>query len=505
MSGDTEETTTAVNSVDSALIWTDNPELEYFRSMMTNRIDNKLSLGLDMEDSLIGDSTVREMLEIDDDESNSRNNGSPLRRFGVRDTSGLSDAESNTVDNIYIGDESIFDMKGSLSKDSDEELDPPITRTHVGRNLYQHQSQEQEFSIPNQHPYHESETRENAPPHRQIQCISPPKSNIPHNDRLDGNGERKESVKIPGFIFVTDGHPSIIRTKPDLQSSKTSEYKEKYLYKRVKAAFIPKILIICLTFVVIIASTVVGVLVYQIQTESSVFPSSSSPRQNDGLPFSSPNEPPASEPSNLRTKYRPEVVDEAPTSYPATSKLQTSGPEPSFIPNTKLPTTTVTTRPTFMTVNSPMPTAMTKNSFIIPPTVVTDSPSISTTSSTSDTSTTVATSSSCVSTVTTDKTCYKNGDSIQILFNNCKPASSDWIGIYPARQGVSNLRQPRSWLWTCGDQLCNDPVVSGEATLFDALGFGSFRAFLIRDDGNTGAGYPAYATGNRFIISSSCN
>ena len=437
-----------------------------------------------------------------------------MRRFGVRDTSGLIDAESNTVDNIYIGDESIFDMKRTLSKDSDdgtiespedEELVPPITRTHVGRNLYQHQSQEQEFSIPNQHPYHGSETRENAPPHRQIQCISPPKSNIPHDDCLDGNGERKESVKIPGFIFVTDSHPSIIRTKPNLQSSKTSEYKEKHLYERVKTAYIPKILIICLTFVVIIASTVVGVLVYQIQTESSVFPSSTSPRQNDGLPFSSPNDSPTSEPSNLRTKYRPEVIDEVPTSYPVTGKFQTSSPEPGFILDTKLPTTTVTTRPTFMTVNSPMPTAMTKNSFKIPPTVVTDSPSISTTSSTSDTSTTVATSSSCVSTVGTDKSCYKNGDSIQILFNNCKPASSDWIGIYPARQGVSNLRQPRSWLWTCGDQLCNDPVASGEATLFDALGFGSFRAFLIRDDGNTGAGYPAYATGNRFTISSNCN
>jgi len=156
MSGDEKEMTTDAKSIDSALIWADNPELEYFRSMMANRLENKLASGLEMEDSLIGDSTVREMMEVGDNyDTDSRNSGSILRRLGVRDTSGLSDAESNTVDNIYIEDESILAMENAISRViddgtiesmEDKDLVPPITGTYLGRNLYQSDCPDLEFN-----------------------------------------------------------------------------------------------------------------------------------------------------------------------------------------------------------------------------------------------------------------------------------------------------------------------------------------------------------------------
>jgi len=46
-----------MSDVESAMVWTDNPELEYFRSMMTKRNN--------AGDSLIGDSTLGDMLEYE--------------------------------------------------------------------------------------------------------------------------------------------------------------------------------------------------------------------------------------------------------------------------------------------------------------------------------------------------------------------------------------------------------------------------------------------------------
>jgi len=112
---------------------------------------------------------------------------------------------------------------------------------------------------------------------------------------------------------------------------------------------------------------------------------------------------------------------------------------------------------------------------------------------------------SCVSTIATKETCYENGDDIEIGFNNCDPTSVDWIGIFPARDDVSNLRQPLAWLWVCGNQFCNNPVVSGEATLYKVSGFGDFRVLLLRDDENNDTGFSAYGIGNSFSISSTCN
>jgi len=517
MSGETEEMTTDGKSVDSALIWTDNPELEYFRSMMTNGIDDNLASG----DSLIGDSTVREMLEI--------GGSSPLRRMGVRDTSGLSDAESNTVDNIYIEDGSTFAKKkafnmvfddATIESEEDGDLIPPI--------MNKQEIQNQILNTPD-------ESGDKPPPRSQPQCIfSPAQLNIPHDIcHGDPNSEVNESSKIPGIIFVTDGHSSIVHTNPQVQSDQPSKKHD----KKQKVSRIPRSLMICLTLTIIVASTVVAVLFYRMKMGLPELTSSSSQKPSGGSPLSSPDSPPTSQPSSLRANKRPQQPLRSPsspptsqpsslrandrpqavtpTSYPSTAQLNPhsipSTPpsmHPSIFPNggKKL---FPTTEPTFVTLDSPSPTAKPINSSEAPTKTSKDFPTVmpsplSTATSTIVDSSFVDSSSSCMATISTDKICYDNGENIQISFNNCQPESSDWVGIYPARQSVSNLNQPLTWVWTCGDRFCNDSVSSGEVTIYGATGFGSYRAFLLRDN-ESGRGYTAYAIGNTFTMSSRCN
>jgi hypothetical protein len=579
MSGETEEEIIAIdngdsdadgngndNSFDSALIWSDNPELEYFRSMMENRMDNKLASGcLDVEDSLIGDSTVREMLELvydggGDPQSNSRrrrnrNDGSPLRPWVGVDTSGLSDAGmSNTVDNIYIEDISVFNTKqkkttlnngshfddGTIESHENEDLlqlPPKPTRTQHrqssqeqhGNNATpntQHQLQQQQL------PYHHQsrQPRETlSPPHLQPQRITRATQllNIPHGAVRDFAGNRetpppKESSaaaanqNIPGFIFVTDGHPSIIHTGAELKAVKkppsdsTSTEKngkpERAASKAATRCF-PRSLILCLTFFFIVASTVIAVLVYRINSASSSEFSSSSSSQTK-------NNPPTFEPSlsSLRATNRPQVINNGvPTSSPATdepSRIDTDSELPTKVPPSPSPSLPPSPSPTISVVFPPLfeeedvieqlePTP----TFPVAVEVTTAAPTASTTSTTSN--------EACITMIATDKECYNRGDDIQISFNNCEPTATDWIGIYPLRQGVQNLRQPRTWVWTCGDQLCNNnAVVSGNATIndfYDTSGIIMYRALLLRGEGNRFGGYAAYAIGNSFRISSDCN
>ncbi len=489
MSGETEEMTADAKSVDSALIWTDNPELEYFRSMMTNGIDDNLASG----DSLIGDSTVREMLEI--------GGGSPLRRTGVRDTSGLSDAESNTVDNIYIEDGSTFAKKkafnrifddGTIESEEDKDLIPPI--------MNKQQLQKQILRTPD-------ESRDMSSPPGQPQCIfSPAQLNIPY-EICHGNpdSEVNEPPKIPGIIFVTDGHSSIVKTNPEGQSDQPS----KHHVEKQKIRCIPRSLIICLTLTVIVASTVVAVLFYRMKMRLPEFTSSSSQKQSDDYPLSTPDFPPTSQPSNLRAHNQPQTV--RPTTYPSTAQLNPhSSPStspskhPSIFPNSgkkMFPTI----EPTFVVLDSPAPTAVPIDSSDAPTKSSSVSPTVMPSPLSTATATILDSSSSCVATISTDKTCYENGENIKITFNNCQPEPSDWLGIYTARQGLSNLNQPLTWVWTCGDQFCNDSVSNGEVTVYGATGFGSYRAYLLRDNESGRGSYTAYAIGNTFTMSSSCN
>mmetsp|Transcript_14018 Transcript_14018/g.32595 ORF Transcript_14018/g.32595 Transcript_14018/m.32595 type:complete len:639 (+) Transcript_14018:39-1955(+) len=636
MSGDTQDISMESETVNSALIWTDNPELEYFRSMMANKTMNKLASGLDVEDSLIGDSTVREMLEIgEDNESESRRYGLSLQRQGLKDTSGLSDGESNTVDNIYVEDESIFAMKKTLNRVLDdvtietiENKDP--TPLEIGNNmeqdLFRHPSREQKFIVPN--PY-QSDSPPKYLPERQLF----PQLDTPETRNINSQGQSDGSTNIPGVIFVTEGHSSVVRTCPNLGDSNSKKFKENIKIGREKHPRLPRHLFISVTLIVIIASTVSGVLVYRVRSEksasASASSSSSSSWQNDDFAVSEPNAVPGFEPTNLRGK--PDAITFAPTPDSSTDETPIQSLEPSFVLNdglpempigsaidppfvppqsspsaspTKLtifsqdeddfiepttsptpeaiifpevdrnptptiqptrkdlPTSIPTMKPTILIASFPVPilprsspsisptksisfsqdeddfikptTSPTPKTIIFPedtsnytptikptskdpsastptmPPAMEKQPSEAPTQMLTGFSTTLSTvfsseASTCASTIKTDKTCYKQGDSIQILFENCEPTPSDWIGIYPTRQGVKNLHNPSGWIWTCGDQLCSNSVASGTATILDATGFGSFRALLLRsnDNDDTG-GYSAYAIGNRFTISSRC-
>lgn len=508
MSGQTEDITVdGKESVNSALIWTDNPELEYFRSMMTNEEDGRL----ETEDSLIGDSTIREMFEVA---------GSSLsHRPGVRDTSGLSDTESNTVDNIYIEDGSLLNQKqtqsrlfddGTIETPEDEELVPDVMKAQVVQNI-------------DRNPNIEYETPKNIPPHVEQQCIFAPAEQItPQVIIGDENTVSKESVSIPGFIFVTDGRPSIVRTK----SADPQPSKEKHERRRM---CLPRTLLICMTLVVLVASTVIAVLVYQMKTDTSALTSSSSQSQNNGSPTIKTNPQPTSAPSlraNSGSKSQAPTMDfnsgndsnnfpsmppsvsisdvagtPTPTKKPTTLTANTPVPTLSF---TELPTSAPTIPPTFLPTYSPT-IPPTKRPTVSPthfPTRSTDSPTMMPTEAASVKLTTAET---CISTIQTDKDCYVAGDNIKISFNNCDPTSEDWIGVYPASQGTSNLNSPLAWVWTCNDEECADSDQSaGVASIYNVSRRGRYRAFLIREDATSAFGYSAYASSNRFAIRGSC-
>lgn len=556
MSGETEDMTAEVNSVESGLIWTDNPELAYFRSMMKNRIDERMASGLDTNDSLIGESIIRDMLDFgDDDASNStRNDSLPLGRLGVRDTSGLSDAENDTVDNIYIEDGSILAVNKSANRalledgtleSQDNEEGVPATRGTA-----HHQDQ---IQIASQHSHHQSNNQDISHP------APLPFQRYSAGDDVAVTKTKKYPGNIPGIIFVTGGHSSIIETRIDEQSDDNVKKDDKDYRGKKKKKWVLRSLIIFLAVFVMAVATIVAVLLSRNKlnlssSKSSSSSSSSLPGPTYESTISGPQSSPTFAPSSLRASYRPtRAASEAPTSNPITDDLETTmletssaietgiptfqstraaTPVPSVassIPLTASPTRSTSLSPSEEEVNIPsespsvssaVPTTYspkeTSNSLTSPPSIsatiaaLTDQPTFFSTASTSQAATTVNTKrledpSTCTSTISTHKTCYENGETMEIIFNNCDPKAEDWIGIFPAWMDVSSLRQPLTWVWACGNQFCNIPVLSGIAKLYQVQGFGGFRIFLLRDDPTNDAGFSASAVGNEFRISTDCD
>uniref|UniRef100_A0A7S4AUP6 Uncharacterized protein n=1 Tax=Pseudo-nitzschia australis TaxID=44445 RepID=A0A7S4AUP6_9STRA len=565
MSGETGEMTVEGNSVESGLIWADNPELAYFRSMMTNRMDERVGSGLDGDDSLIRKPTIRGILKVgDDDESNStRSNSFPLRHIGVRDTSGLNDVETDTVDNIYIEDESILEVNETNDKVllKDETLEPQDNKevvlatkiTPPERIPYQHQDR---IQAANRHSHQQSNNQDTGP--------LPPLPFQRYSIGEDVVVTKQFPGNIPGMIFVTNGHSSIIETRTHEQSDKHIKKDDKDYCRRKKEKQIWRSLIIfVLAFLVVVATTVAVLVARNERKLSSSNSSSSSSSSSSSLPrptdesstISGPNFSPTFAPSSLRanTNQPSNMVSEAPVSSPIIDDLETTKPETSSVLTTEIPTLRPT-RPT-----SPVPTVTPAIPLFISPTIptllhpseeevkipsespsmsstvpttffpkemndsltnplaiptslaapVTSQPTFFTTSFTSQVATTVNTQTlqdplTCVSTISTQKNCYENGETMEISFNNCDPTAEDWIGIFPAWMEVSSLRQPLTWLWVCGNQFCNTPVLSGVATLYRLQGFGDFRIFLLRDSETSDSELSAYAVGNEFTISTQC-
>ena len=218
-----------ISDVESAIVWTDNPELEYFRSMMTKRIT---------EDSLIGDSTLGDMLEYEkyEDHHHDRRKDSNLVRksptsvaFGDLNTSGLSQQdENNTVDNIYTDDEdeSIFPglskvnlMGDTDDNDDDEEEISPATETifHPARYPYQQQQEHQQKEHQKENHRKQQQQRQNRPSNQSNNKGDAAADNYNDDDDDDDDGEdivaepTSIPMPIPGFVFITEG-PSNIYT-----------------------------------------------------------------------------------------------------------------------------------------------------------------------------------------------------------------------------------------------------------------------------------------------------
>jgi hypothetical protein len=227
MSGETEEMSTDLNSVGSNnLVWTDNPELAYFRSMMA-----------DADDSLFGPSFLQEMIGSD---RNSESFGTPPREHHRRhqdepiggktpgvDTSGLSYAEDDTIDNINAEEGSILAWfsrqrmerarkkaaatdDGTLESDNvppdiplPQLLDPPSGIQPPPRQvetLYKQQ--------------HQQRTPQN-------QTV---KNHFTHDDNIEA---ASLDENVPGFIFVTAGHSSSVHTQSGSKSSYSRSHKNK--------------------------------------------------------------------------------------------------------------------------------------------------------------------------------------------------------------------------------------------------------------------------------------
>jgi hypothetical protein len=114
-------------------------------------------------------------------------------------------------------------------------------------------------------------------------------------------------------------------------------------------------------------------------------------------------------------------------------------------------------------------------------------------------------SASCVASISTDRTCYENGDNIVVTFTNCDESPTNWIGVWQSSQPTADTLlegDPLSWVYACGDQVCTEASAGGEAIFYNARGGGSFRMFLVRSDQLP---FTAYATSNEFRLEQTCS
>ena len=95
------------------------------------------------------------------------------------------------------------------------------------------------------------------------------------------------------------------------------------------------------------------------------------------------------------------------------------------------------------------------------------------------------------------------GENIVVSFNNCNPEPDDWIGVYAADADPNDLGDPLVWLWACGNQDCEESVLQGNATFFEARGSGAFKVFMVRR--NSGGIYKAYGIGDQFWLATTCD
>jgi len=530
------------NSVESALIWTDNPELAYFRSMMTTRKDERIRAGLNADDSLIGGSIIRDMLKDDDNDERDATGNGVLPPHRPRDTSGLSDVENDTVDNIYMEDESILmvdknanmtlpDEGSRQSRDNKEDIEETPTK-----HLEQITNSNEQFQ---------------RKPSNGGDGPIVPLSFQRYSVGDDVAVTRSYPRNIPGVIFVTDGHSSVIEThttdKADFNNDDEGSRgrREERRFQRRMIVFVAVLLMV--------VAVIVGMLLARKQLDAFSSNSSSSALSGSLVPTSTPTKFAS---SGFRPNSQPTIpTTEGPTPDPVAMDVEEPAPEapepssgretriptyqptrisspvpsrtaippsiasptasPSLSSNEQevdIPTESSTPSPSIVPTSSPEEAGNSLNNTLEPSSIIdgTQVPTFFPTSLTSQDATTMISETpqdpaDCVSSISTHKTCYQNGDTMEITFKNCNATSQDWIGIFPAHLAVEDLRNPLDWIWACGTRFCNTVVADGEASLRRVQGSGDFRIFLLRDDDASNWGFLASSIGNEFTVSTSCN
>jgi hypothetical protein len=349
MSGETEEMTNDGVSVTSNLLWTDNPELEYFRSMMAERMQERAASGLDMNDSLIGDSTLNDMMDgelqmMESLDSNSlhqeafqqlQHHGrpSPGHHASNLGASGLSRAEEDTIDNINAEDGSIlawFSRKRKerarerAEEDGTLESEPAMldarqlhrsSRVHEPGQLHHNQPSPQ--GVQSQSHRRFFSTAPNP---------TPVKPQYAHEDNieLDASVGNPSNIRIPGFIFVTSEQPSSVQSVASVsQATKLMMPNDEIVDDddRRRRCLLMKVIAVCLVMAVVVSGIMQTVIFTNNRTESERSSSAQGPGTTSAIPTSAPVSP---KPSSITESSSPQ--SKAPSLVPAESAL------PSMIP-----------------------------------------------------------------------------------------------------------------------------------------------------------------------------
>ncbi|KAG7366893.1 RHS repeat-associated core domain containing protein [Nitzschia inconspicua] len=367
MSGETEEMSNDGMSVSTNLLWTDNPELEYFRSMMNERKDERVASGLDMNDSLIGDSTLHDMMDgelqmMESVDSCSQESFSPSHRKSPQrhnrlDTSGLSIMEDDTIENINAEDGSILawfsrQRKERARKKEEEdgtlESDPAVfdvrqltvnPATGVQQQPLQMQQQQQQQQPKSQ--------RRFFSPKRPPPSV-PAQPQYAHDDNIemvDTSVEDPSNVCIPGFIFVTSGQSSSVQTHASSSqpTKKVGVAKDDDDHRKQRVS--TKALILCLALAVVISGIMLTVIFTNKTSRAKGSAAAQAPWTTPAIPTLSPQAPVTvdieSPPSPSGAPSLPFATAFVPTSGPSNAAIDNAPSSSTMLPTTLTDTPTI--------------------------------------------------------------------------------------------------------------------------------------------------------------------
>lgn len=112
----------------------------------------------------------------------------------------------------------------------------------------------------------------------------------------------------------------------------------------------------------------------------------------------------------------------------------------------------------------------------------------------------------CVDTLEVSAGCFatNSGEDILVFFRSCNPQAGDWVGVYEASEEPTDLLGIATvdWLFTCGDQECQDPVLQEVVPFQQENGEYvpgvSYQVHLLRD--GDGPVFSAYASSPVFRV-----